>query len=271
MCPRASAGCTWRCSSTLARAASSGGPCRAELALGALTMALRGRRPAPGLIHHTDRGCQYTATTYQARPAAQGLVCSMSRASECLDNAMAERFFATFKAAFADGRRWPTRAAARLAIFAWIEVWYNRQRRHSPLDISCPSRGRRWWWCVQPSPSGNLSALARQPQHPGHAEAGHLSTPAAPVHHGIFSILSAVEVHAYDVVGYTYHTFALCPATADEWVMAGHGRSYNGGLAAQPCSRIPGRSPTHGAARAGALLHRRTGRGNEYVKDSTLK
>jgi len=111
---------------------------RAELALGALTMALRGRRPAPGLVHHTDRGCQYTAATYQARLAERGLICSMSRAGECLDNAMAESFFATLKAEFADRRRWPTRAAARLAIFEWIEVWYNRQRRHSTLNYQSP-------------------------------------------------------------------------------------------------------------------------------------
>jgi len=111
---------------------------RAELALGALAMALRGRRPAPGLVHHTDRGCQYTAATYQARLAERGLICSMSRAGECLDNALAESFFATLKAEFAEQRRWPTRAAARLAIFEWIEVWYNRQRRHSTLDYQSP-------------------------------------------------------------------------------------------------------------------------------------
>lgn len=62
----------------------------------------------------------------------------MSRAGECLDNAMAESFFATLKAEIADAGTWPTRAAARTAIFAWLEVWYNRQRRHSALSYQPP-------------------------------------------------------------------------------------------------------------------------------------
>ncbi len=111
---------------------------RAELALDALAMALHARRPPPGLVHHTDRGGQYTAAAYQARLAACGVTCSMSRAGECLDNAMAESFFATLKAELIDTRTWPTRATARTAIFAWIEVWYNRQRRHSALAYRAP-------------------------------------------------------------------------------------------------------------------------------------
>ncbi len=62
----------------------------------------------------------------------------MSRAGECLDNAMAESFFATLKAELIDTRPWPTRAAARLATFAWLEVWYNRRRRHSALTYRSP-------------------------------------------------------------------------------------------------------------------------------------
>lgn len=112
---------------------------RAELPLDALAMALRARRPAPGLVHHTDRGCQYTAAAYQARLAAHAIVCSMSRSGDCLDNAMAESFFATLKAELVDARIWPTRAAARTAIFEWIEVWYNRQRRHSALAYRPPA------------------------------------------------------------------------------------------------------------------------------------
>jgi len=111
---------------------------RAELAERALAMALLRRRPPPGLVHHTDRGGQYTAAAYQARLADRGIVCSMSRAGECLDNAVAERFFATLKAELVDTRAWPTRAVARLAIFAWIEVWYNRQRRHATLGYLTP-------------------------------------------------------------------------------------------------------------------------------------
>ena len=111
---------------------------RAELALDALAMALQRRQPACGLVHHTDRGCQYTAAAYRARLAERGITCSMSRSGECLDNAMAESFFATLKAELADAGPWPTRAVARTAIFEWIEGWYNRQRRHSALAYRTP-------------------------------------------------------------------------------------------------------------------------------------
>lgn len=111
---------------------------RAELAADALAMALGRRRPAAGLVHHTDRGGQYTATAYQAALAAHGITCSMSRAGECLDNAMAESFFSTLKAELVEAHHWPTRAAARQAIFEWLEVWYNRQRRHSALAYRSP-------------------------------------------------------------------------------------------------------------------------------------
>ena len=112
---------------------------RPELALDARTMALQARRPPPGLVHHTDRGCQYTAAAYQAALAACGLVCSMSRSGDCLDNAMAESFFATLKAELCDRRTWATRLAARTAIFEWIEVFYNRQRAHSALAFQPPA------------------------------------------------------------------------------------------------------------------------------------
>jgi putative transposase len=113
---------------------------RTELALDALTMALSRRRPAAAeLVHHTDRGCQYTADRYQAVLAAQGITCSMSRTGNCFDNAMAESFFATFKSELIDRHIWPTRYAARRAIFEWIEVFYNRQRRHSALGYLSPA------------------------------------------------------------------------------------------------------------------------------------
>lgn len=101
-------------------------------------MALRARRPGAGLVHHTDRGSQYTAATNREVLAARGLTVSMSRAGDCLDNAMAESFFATLKAEVADARAWPSRAAAKNAIFEWLEVWYNRQRRHSALAYLSP-------------------------------------------------------------------------------------------------------------------------------------
>jgi putative transposase len=102
-------------------------------------MALPARHPAPGLVHHTDRGGQYTAAAYRARLTAYAIVCSMSRAGDCLDNAMAERFFATRKAELVYAGRWPTRAAARTASDAWIEVFYHRQRHHLALTYRPPA------------------------------------------------------------------------------------------------------------------------------------
>jgi transposase InsO family protein len=111
---------------------------RTELALDALHMALRARRPPPGLVHHTDRGCHYTATAYRRALAARGVIASMRRSGDCDDNAMAKSFFATLKAEIADAGPWPTRAMARTAILEWIEVWHNRQRRHSALAYRAP-------------------------------------------------------------------------------------------------------------------------------------
>ncbi len=112
---------------------------RAELARDALRMALAARQPAAGLIHHTDRGCQYTAGGYRGTLAARGIAVSMSRADDCYDNALAESCFATLKAELIDTRPWPTRRAARQAIFEWIEVFYNRPRSHSALDYLSPA------------------------------------------------------------------------------------------------------------------------------------
>jgi len=111
---------------------------RTELALDALAMALATRRPGTDLVHHTDRGAQYTAAAYRAALAAQDITVSMSRSGDCYDNALAESFFATLKAELIDAQVWPTRAAARRAIFEWVEVWYNRQRRHSALGYHSP-------------------------------------------------------------------------------------------------------------------------------------
>jgi len=111
---------------------------RAELALDALAMALGSRRPAAGLIHHSDRGGQYSAVAYQEALAAREITPSMSRVGDCYDNAMAESFFATLKTELVDTCPWPTRQTARQAIFEWIEVFYNRQRSHSALGYQPP-------------------------------------------------------------------------------------------------------------------------------------
>lgn len=105
----------------------------------ALTMALIGRRPDLGVLHHSDRGSQYAAGAYQELLAAHAMECSMSRVGNCWDNAVAESFFATLKRELADDADWATREEARTAVFEYIEVWYNQQRRHSSLGYLSPA------------------------------------------------------------------------------------------------------------------------------------
>ncbi len=109
-----------------------------ELVLAALRLALQRRRPAAGLIHHSDRGCQYTSLAFGQHLRTAGLVPSTGSVGDCYDNAVAESFFASLKVELVDRHDWPTRAAAQLAIFEYIEVWYNRQRLHSTLGYLSP-------------------------------------------------------------------------------------------------------------------------------------
>jgi putative transposase len=109
-----------------------------ELTLAALDMALKRRRPLPGLMHHSDRGSQYAAAAYQARLAEHGIVGSMSRKGNCWDNAPMESFFHTLKTERVHHRDYQTRDEARRDIFEYIEVFYNRQRRHSTLGYLSP-------------------------------------------------------------------------------------------------------------------------------------
>jgi len=104
----------------------------------ALLMALTGRQPGAGVLHHTDRGSQYAAGEYQALLTAHGMTCSMSRVGDCWDNAVAESFFATLKRELLPNATWATHEEARTAVFEYIEVWYNRQRRHSSLGYLSP-------------------------------------------------------------------------------------------------------------------------------------
>ena len=110
----------------------------AELALSALRMALDARQPAPGLIHHSDRGVQYACDAYRGLLAAHQIQPSMSRTGDCWDNAVAESFFATLELELITRRTWRSHAEARHDIFAFIETWYNRKRRHSTLDYLSP-------------------------------------------------------------------------------------------------------------------------------------
>jgi transposase InsO family protein len=108
------------------------------LALAALNEALRTRRPAPGLVHHSDRGSPYASDDYRAALSARGIVASMSRTGDCYDNAVAESFFATIKAELIDHDRYPTRSAAIASVREYIEHFYNPNRRHSRLDYVSP-------------------------------------------------------------------------------------------------------------------------------------
>ena len=114
-----------------------------KLALDALSMALAQRRPPRGLIHHSDRGSQYASGDYQGLLAQHGLRGSMSRRGDCWDNAVAESFFATLKLELVYQVQWPTRAAARTAIFEYLELFYNRRRRHSSLGYRSPAEFER--------------------------------------------------------------------------------------------------------------------------------
>jgi putative transposase len=111
---------------------------RTELVLDALNMAVGERRPAPGLVHHTDRGSQYASADYRNALGAHGMVCSMSRKGECWDNAVAESFFARLKDDLLYRRKWATKDEAKAAIREYIMCFYNARRLHSTLGYLSP-------------------------------------------------------------------------------------------------------------------------------------
>ena len=112
---------------------------RTELVEEALERAFATRRPAKGVIFHSDRGCQYTSGDYAVLARAHGVVLSVGRTGQCWDNAVAESFFATIKRELIDRRAWPTRAGLRAAVFNYIEGWYNTRRLHSSLGYCSPA------------------------------------------------------------------------------------------------------------------------------------
>ena len=109
------------------------------LAIDALEMAVTGERPQPGLLAHSDRGVQYASQPFRERLARHGLTASMSRKANCWDNAPAESLIATLKKELVHQQSYRTRDDARRALFEYIEVFYNRQRRHSSLGYRTPS------------------------------------------------------------------------------------------------------------------------------------
>ena len=110
---------------------------RTELVLEGLNMALAQRRPA-GVIHHSDQGTQYTSIAFGMRCRESGVRPSMGSVGDCFDNAMCESFFATLECELLDRRHFRTQVEARMAVFEFIEGWYNPHRRHSALDYLSP-------------------------------------------------------------------------------------------------------------------------------------
>ena len=111
---------------------------RAELVTAALDAALVRRQPGTDLVHHSDHGAQYTSLAFGRRLRQSGIAASMGSVGDCYDNAMAESFFATLETELIDRSDWASPAAARTAVFEYIEVFYNRIRRHSSLGNLSP-------------------------------------------------------------------------------------------------------------------------------------
>lgn len=111
---------------------------RAELVLDALEMAIGQRRPSGEVIHHSDQGSQYTSLAFGARCKEAGVRPSMGSVGDCFDNAMCESFFATLECELLHRRRFASQAEAKIAVFQFIEGWYNPRRRHSALGYLSP-------------------------------------------------------------------------------------------------------------------------------------
>lgn len=120
-----------------------------ELAERALEMAIVHRRPAPNVVLHHDRGSQYTSARYRAKVEAANMVMSMSRPGMPYDNAMAESFFSTLKLELIPDKAFLSREAARLAVFDYIEAFYNRTRMHSALGYQSPAQYEEQFNCLR--------------------------------------------------------------------------------------------------------------------------
>ena len=112
-----------------------------HLTIKALEMALKRRCPESGLLHHSDQGCTYASEDYQTILDAHGITCSMSRRGNCYDNAVMEAFFSTLKTELAD--RFDSCGDAKMALFDYIEVFYNQRRRHSTIGYLSPAAFER--------------------------------------------------------------------------------------------------------------------------------
>ena len=120
-----------------------------DLVIDALNTAVQ-QRDAHGVIHHSDQGSQYTSVAFGERCKALGVRPSMGTVGDAYDNAMAESFFATLECELIDRRVWQTKRDAKMAIFTWLETWYNPRRRHSALGYLSPINFERMWASIKP-------------------------------------------------------------------------------------------------------------------------
>jgi putative transposase len=127
-----------------------------DLVIDALNMA-HSQRNANGVIHHSDQGSQYTSVAFGERCKVLGVRPSMGTVGDAYDNAMAESFFATLECELINRRKWETKREAKMAIFTWLETWYNSRRRHSALGYQSPINFERRW--ASSKPSANESPL----------------------------------------------------------------------------------------------------------------
>jgi putative transposase len=130
---------------------------RTALVVEAFNMAVWNRRPATGVVHHSDRGAQYTSLAFSRRCREAGVAPSMGSVGDAYDNALAEAFFATLETELLMRHTFTTRKAARLALFDFIEGFYNSHRRHSALGYLSPAEFERRWWQRHEAVQGAVS------------------------------------------------------------------------------------------------------------------
>lgn len=120
------------------------------LVLDAMQAALLQRKPEPGLLHHSDRGCQYASHAFQELLDGHGITCSMSRRGNCYDNAPTESFFGKLKTEWVNFQNYATHEEARQHIFEYIELYYNRQRKHAAIDYKSPLQYEELYYKTKP-------------------------------------------------------------------------------------------------------------------------
>lgn len=130
-----------------------------ELCIGALEQAYQRQKPTDAVLHHSDRGSQYASHDYQEKLREFGMVGSMSRKGNCLDNACIESFHSIIKRELIYQEKFRTRAQALQRIFEYIEVWYNRERVHSSIDYLSPVEFERKYFQSQGAPTEVTTAF----------------------------------------------------------------------------------------------------------------